>query len=269
MLTSKRNLFNVISPILSALAFTTIASPVHAQDASDKNTPFPSDTSTETATTGPIEISGNVAVVSDYRFRGVSLSGGDFALQGGIDVTHESGFYVGTWGSSIDSSGGFGELELDVYAGYSAEVAEGITVDGGLLYYIYPTEDLGADTDYFEPYASVSGSLGPVEATAGVAYAWKQDSLGGQDNLYLYTDLSTALPGTPLTLSAHLGYTDGVFSFDEDDTAWDFSVGASATVLGGLTAGVAYVGVEDGGVPQPLRDDFTKDAVVFTLGYEF
>ncbi len=44
-----------------------------------------------------ISVSGNVGIVTDYRFRGVSLSGGDFALQGGIDVTHDSGFYVGTW----------------------------------------------------------------------------------------------------------------------------------------------------------------------------
>ena len=52
-----------------------------------------------------------------------------------------------------------------------------------------PAEELGLDTDYWEPYASVGFNLGPADATVGVAYAWEQDSLGGDDNLYLYTDL--------------------------------------------------------------------------------
>ncbi len=254
---------------LSVLIALASAMPAAAQEASEKNLPLSSDIGEPTPTTGPITISGNVSVVSDYRFRGISFSGGDPALQGGFDIVHESGAYVGTWGSSLDSAGGFGELELDLYAGYSAEVADGITVDGGLLYYVYPTEDTGADTDYFEPYASVSGTLGPVGAKMGVAYAWEQDSIGGEDNLYIYTDLSSGIPNTPFTVTAHLGYTDGVFSVDEDDTSWDYSIGASATVLGGLTAGIAYVGVEDGGVSPVFRKDFTDDTVVFSIGYEF
>src|SRR5690606_7342496 len=119
-----------------------------------------------------LEVSGNVALVTDYRFRGVSFSDGDIALQGGIDVGHSSGFYVGTWASSISGGTAFGELELDVYGGWSGDLG-GVTVDVGLLYYIYPTGDApGVDTDYFEPYASVSTSLGPVGASLGVAYAW-------------------------------------------------------------------------------------------------
>ena len=78
-----------------------------------------------------------------------------------------------------------------------------MTVDVGLLYYAYPTTDdplnLDPDTDYFEPYASIATTIGPVGATAGVAYAWEQDALGGNDNLYLYTDFSLAVPGTPVT----------------------------------------------------------------------
>lgn len=62
-------------------------------------------------------ISANIGYFSDYRFRGVSLSDEDFALQGGIDVTHSSGFYVGTWGSSIEPFNG-AEMELDLYGGY-------------------------------------------------------------------------------------------------------------------------------------------------------
>ena len=226
----------------------------------------------ETDPPGDIEVSGNVALVSDYRFRGVSLSAGDPAIQGGIDVTHSSGFYVGTWGSSIEGGDAFGELELDVYGGWSGDVAEGLSLDVGLLYYMYPSDGGPVIDDfnvnYWEPYASVTTSLGPAEATLGVTYAWEQASLGG-DNLYVYTDLGAGLPGTPISLNAHLGYTDGVLAPPLlagafDDTGLDWSVGASATVLGGLELGVAYIGVEG-----PSIDGFTDDSVVGTIAFSF
>ena len=218
---------------------------------------------------GPITVSANVALTTDYRFRGVSLSGGDPAIQGGLDIGHSSGFYAGTWASSIDGGPAYGELELDVYAGYSAELSEGLTFDVGILYYIYPTEDIGANVNYWEPYASLGFTLGPAEATVGVAYAWDQDSLGSEDNLYVYTDLSAGIPSTPLTLDAHLGYTDGVLAPPLlagalDDTGFDWSVGASMNIYGPLSASVSYVGVEG-----PSIDGFTDDTVVVTLSAEF
>ena len=252
MLTSVRSL--MAATLLAGSAF--VATPALAQDGA------------EVAGSG-LTVSGNAAIVTDYRFRGVSLSGGDFAIQGGVDVAHDSGFYVGTWGSSIDAGEAFGEMELDVYGGWSGEVSPGVTVDVGLLYYMYPSGDTGADTDYFEPYASIGTTLGPVGATVGVAYAWEQDSLGGGDNLYLYSDFELGVPTTPLTLTAHLGYTDGVLAppflaGTADDSGLDWSVGASATLLGSLSLGVSYVGVEG-----PSIAGFTDDAVVGTLSVSF
>ena len=221
--------------------------------------------------TAPITISGSASLVSDYRFRGVSLSGGDPAIQGGFTITHESGFYVGTWGSSIDDGGTdiYGDVEVDLFGGWSGDLTEGVGLDVGLLYYAYPSNANGVDAEYFEPYATVSGTLGPVEAKLGVNYAWEQDSLGGDDNLYLHTELGVGIPQTPITLSAHLGYTDGVLAppflaGTADDTGFDWSIGASATVLGSLNLGVSYVGVEG-----PSIDGFTDDAVVATVGVSF
>ena len=215
-----------------------------------------------------VTVSANAALTTDYRFRGVSLSGGDPAIQGGVDVAHDSGFYVGTWASSIDGGDAYGEMEFDIYGGWSGNVAEGVTVDVGLLYYLYPTEELGLDTDYWEPYASVGFNLGPAEATVGAAYAWEQDSLGGEDNLYVYTDLGVGIPSTPVSLSAHLGYTDGVLAppflaGEGDDSGLDWSLGASVT-SGILEVGVAYVGVEG-----PSIDGFTDDAIVGTITASF
>ena len=213
-------------------------------------------------------VSANVALTTDYRFRGVSLSGGDPALQGGFDVAHDSGFYIGTWASSIDGGAAYGDLELDIYAGWSGNLSDAVSVDVGVLYYIYPTEDLGLDTDYIEPYASVGVNFGPAEATFGVAYAPEQDSLGGDDNLYLYTDVGFGLPGTPLTVTGHLGYTDGplappLLAGTTDDTGLDWSLGASVA-QGNFEVGVAYIGVEG-----PAIDGFTDDAIVGTISASF
>ncbi len=232
--------------------------------------PVADDTANAIAAGPDLTLTGNVALVTDYRFRGVSFSAGEPAVQGGLDLVHSSGFYVGTWASTIADSPTYGTMELDLYAGWSGAVTDGLTLDAGLLYYAYPADSKGAAPgDYFEPYASLSTTLGPVGATVGVAYAWKQDALGDRDNLYLYTDLQAGIPGTPVTLTGHVGYTDGVYAppfqaGTADDTGWDWSVGANVTVLGALTAGISYVDV--GG---PSIEDFTNDAIVGTLSYSF
>ena len=165
----------------------------------------------ETDPPSEFTISGNAAIVSDYRFRGLSLSGGDVAIQGSIGVSHSSGFYVGTWASSMEDSAVYGHTEVDIYAGWTGEIASGLTADVGLLYYAYPNGKVG-DANVFEPYASLTAAIGPATAKFGVAYAWDQDSLGGDDNLYLFTDLGAGIPDTPISLAAHLGYTDGAIS---------------------------------------------------------
>ena len=212
--------------------------------------------------------SANVALTTDYRFRGGSLSGGDPAIQGGFDVEHDSGFYVGTWASSIKGGPSYGDLEFDIYAGWSGSLSDAVSVDVGVLYYIYPTEDLGLDTDYIEPYASISANLGPAEATLGVAYAPEQDSLGGDDNLYIYTDVGFGIADSPFSVTGHLGYTDGalappLLAGAADDTGLDWSLGVAVS-QGAFEVGVAYIGVEG-----PSVNDFTDDAIVGTISASF
>ena len=222
----------------------------------------------ETDPPSDVTVTGSVALVTDYRFRGLSLSGGDFAVQGSVNVNHSSGFYAGAWASSLEDSPVYGNAELDVYAGWTGEIASGVTADVGLLYYVYPNGNVG-DANVFEPYASISGSLGPATAKVGVAYAWKQDSLGGDDNLYLYTDWSLAVPETPLSVSAHLGNTDGALSPKlltgvSTSGGLDYSVGAAYQITPALSLGVSYVGVEGASI-----DGFSNDAVVATLKASF
>ena len=84
-------------------------------------------------------LSFNVGVVSDYRYRGVSQSRLKPALQGGADFSHKSGFYLGTWASTIrwiDDLGGGANVEVDLYGGYKFNAGP-VAMDVGLLRYLY------------------------------------------------------------------------------------------------------------------------------------
>ncbi|VAV91018.1 hypothetical protein MNBD_ALPHA04-434 [hydrothermal vent metagenome] len=243
---------------LSTFLLASVATPALAQE----------EEATESSSS--ISVSANVALTSDYRFRGLSLSNGDIAVQGGIDVSHDSGFYIGTWASSLEDSPTYGHTELDLYGGWSGEVTDGLTLDAGLLYYVYPNGEGGAagPSDYFEPYASVSATLGPVELTSGIAYAWSQDSLGNSDNVYIYTGASAGIPNTPISLNASIGINDGSLgnpagTFSDRDYI-DWKLGADWAITSNLTASVAYTDTD-----APSINNSTDSAVVFTLAAQF
>lgn len=210
-----------------------------------------------------ITVSGNAALVTDYRFRGVGFSDGDIAIQGGVDLGHSSGFYIGTWGSSLED-GDFGHTEVDIYAGWSGEIGSGVTADVGVLYYYFPNGLASVDTDAIELYASLGYAIGPVDTTIGVAYIPDQDALGDDDNLYIYGDVGFGIPDTPVSVSGHLGYTDGAWAVTNDGNGWDWSVAADFAVTENLSIGVSYVGVEGKGTKG-----FDDDAIVGTLSVSF
>ena len=104
-----------LKPFLLAPLLGLLATPLAAQTTNE-----PTDTGAEPQQ--PFSVTGGVTLASQYRFRGISLSDEDVAIQGTINVAHESGLYAGVWSSSTD---GFGELggsnvEVDLYGGYKA-----------------------------------------------------------------------------------------------------------------------------------------------------
>lgn len=233
--------------LLSSLAClaTVGAQPAFAQEAPDPNASSRGAASepSQSGAANPITISGTAAIVSQYRFRGVSQSDEKLAAQAGITATHKSGLYAGVWGSNLAGFGTFGgaNLELDVFGGYKKTFGAA-TVDAGLLWYLYPGT---SGTDYAEPYASVSGTLGPASVKVGAAYAPKQRAIGRNDNLYLYGDAGAAIPGTPFTLKGHLGYTQGKGSTLSGPRGryLDYAIGADATYKM-LTFNLSYVGTD-------------------------
>ena len=225
----RKSIIGLSAPIFSALALVSalVAMPAMAQD----------------EPTPEITVTGNAAVVTDYRFRGISQTNKKFALQGGITVSHASGFYASLWGSSIDEYVAAGsDQELDLIGGYSTTVGAA-TIDVGVLYYSYPG-NAGQNTDFFEPYASVKGTFGPATAKLTVNYAPKAKALsvgnGKEDSLYVGGDLSASVPNTPIGVSAHLGHSFGPSYLTIGDEYTDWNIGATYT-WNHLTFGVSYV----------------------------
>ena len=98
-------------------------------------------------------------------------------------------------------------------------------------------------------------------------YAPGQDSLdfgGKRDNLYLYGNADIAIPMTPITVSGHVGYTDGSLTYTADSKAWDYSIGASVSFMEHFSLGVSYIGVDG-----PSISGVTDGTVVGTLSASF
>ena len=202
-------------------------------------------------TTPPVSVSAAVTLVSDYRFRGVSVSGKDPALQGEIALASAYG-HLGVWGSSIESFNG-AELELDATVGKSFALF-GLANDMGLIAYVFPG---GRDTDYVEICARTGGGLGRLDWSAGVNYAPDQRNIGGSDSVYGYLDLSLPVPRSPLRLDAGVGFEDGAFG----DNKWDWHLGLAYAVHG-FDLSLGYI---------DARDDARtiSGTVVFTISRGF
>ena len=217
----------------------------------------------------PLTVSGEVGIVSDYRFRGISLANRKPAVQGGLTLEHGSGAYAGVWGSTIAESESGADVEVDLFAGYSAELDSGLGLDLMVTYYAYPGD---GDLNYLEGYSTLSYTLGPATPKLGIAYAPKQKALqdefgADRDNLYAFTGLDVALPGTPVTLSGQLGYETGAFDAREGGGKWDWQIGGSLAVSA-VTLGLSYVG-SNAHVPDDDGDNLAGDTVVASLLLNF
>ena len=188
--------------------------------------------------------SGNVALTSDYKFRGISQSDESPAIQGGFDLEHDSGFYAGVWGSSVDFNPSGedydGSLELDLYLGIGGDLGDsGLTWDLGYIYYDYPGDD-GKKGDYQELYAG----LGWKDLSLGLAHS--DDYYGKTGKFwYLYGDYSLAL-GMDVSLDFHIGFNrlDEKNGFLMDQDAYtDYSISVSRD-FAGVNIALTYVGTD-------------------------
>lgn len=211
---------------------------------------------TEKAASAGPDVSGGAFLLSDYRFRGVSRSDGDPALQAQLTVTLPNGLYAGGRGTTLKGFANGADAELDLYAGYNAALGPATSLDVGIMTYVFPGGRGGSV--YAEPYASLSHTLGPVEATLGAKYAPPQRATGDADSLYLFGELEAGIPATPLTLTAQAGWQDsGAFG-----RYWNWSVGGRYA-FGPVEAGLRYVDTDLAPLPGQ------RGGIVASLGFRF
>jgi uncharacterized protein (TIGR02001 family) len=243
----------ILVPSLIALAIGSLTSVAQAQ----------------TAPAAPEStLSYNVGVTTDYRYRGISQSRLQPALQGGVDYADKSGFYVGAWASSIKwikDAGGNGNTEVDLYGGYKGAVGD-VAYDVGFLRYEYPTNKLAVSANTNEIYGAAT--FGP----ATLKYSHAVSNLFGfanSKNSY-YLDLSAAFDlGDGFSLVPHVGYqsvkNNGAYSYT------DYSLTLGKDLGNGLSASAALVGTDaDKAMYYTPAGKFTgKSGLVVSLKYAF
>ena len=207
----------------------------------------------------------NAGVVTDYRYRGITQSRNEAAVQGGVDYAHKSGFYVGAWASTIKwiaynsyiaNSGGTrtgtditGNVELDLYGGYKFDLAKDVTMDVGYLRYQYQGNNLEAtrtnanagqynNANTNEVYTAIT--MGPI--TAKYSYSLSDlfgyiDSKGSG-----YFDLSANFEVIPTwTVTPHFG-RQTVTAARYNASYNDMSLTVTKDLGKGLSASLGYYG---------------------------
>lgn len=171
------------------------------------------------------DVAFNVAVGSDYVFRGVSQTEEDAAISGGVDVTSGT-FYAGAWASNVAFPGDPDtNAEVDVYAGIRPEFA-GWTWDVGAIGYFYTSKPNGADYNYVEAKVAASRVIGP--ATVGAAVYWSPDFFGASEDEATYVEANAAFsPADRWTISGAVGRQ--FLSSNFDYTTWNLGVARQLT----------------------------------------
>lgn len=193
-------------------------------------------------------LSFNVGIFSDYRYRGISQTRLQPAVQAGVDYALPAGFYIGAWGSNIKwikDAGGDANVEIDLYGGYKGEITKEVTFDVGILRYQYPRNHLTTSANTTELYGAVSFGPATLKYSHSVS-----DLFGFVDSKNSgYLDLSASFDvGSGITLAPHVGYQKVAKNSDFSYT--DYSLTASydlqgfvlsAAVVGASTKSIAGV----------------------------
>ena len=173
------------------------------------------------ATAAHAELSGTITAVSDYDFRGISLSAEDPALQGSIDYAFDNGIYLGAWASNIDYGKGVdGNIELDLYGGYAWET-ESFGFDAGIVWYTYPDSSSSGRKEKISDYPEVYFGLSYEFLEVMQWYTWDYGGTS-EDAFYTEGNVGFDLPAN-FSIGAHLGYNYG--DAFKNTEYWDYSIG--------------------------------------------
>jgi len=217
----------------------------------------------------PSPLTFNIGVVSDYRFRGISQSRFDPALQGGADYAiPNTGFYIGTWASTIKwikDAGhiagvdtGSAPVEIDFYGGYKGDIVkDSSSYDVGLLQYYYPSAHLsnipGAyNADTLELYGALT--FGPATVKYSHALTRLFGTANSKNSGYLEA-AATFDVGGGFSVTRHIGYQH--VAHNSNFTYTDYALTGSHDWFG-LSFSLSYVGTttkDINGTPAYLSPD--------------
>ena len=248
-------------------------------------------------------VTGNATLISDYRFRGFTQTNFGPAFQGGFDVAHSSGFYLGNWNSNVAQALYNGaSLETDLYGGYKGELMKDLGYDVGVIHYMYAK----SGKDYKAPLDS-SGNPGTAqgkkidntEIYGGLTYGpfsgklfyvtgdyFKTAALAGKQtktDKSTYLDLSYSQEFSGITLGAHYGLLtlrNAKFFPTAGDagqtplskTVGDYKLSAGMDVGGGYIGTIAVYGTTKKGyfaTDLEAAKSAGKTSLVLSLGKTF
>jgi uncharacterized protein (TIGR02001 family) len=223
---------------------------------------------TPTSTTEPAPApdwtgTANIGIFSQYVFRGLTQTNEKPAVQGGFDIAHKNGFYVGTWASNVSWISDAvpapysvsASMEWDFYGGYKGSLPADFGYDLGVLYYYYPGNYGNAPPGYTKPdttelYGALSWKF------LSLKYSWSANNktFGVPDSRgSSYLDLTASYDVVDkvsdaigkVTIFGHLGhqwYTGNPSGFDNSNFNYgDWKAGASTEIYG-LTVGLYGTG---------------------------
>ena len=218
-------------------------------------------------------ISYNVGLYSQYIFRGYTQTHNDPALQGGVDIEHNSGFYAGAWASNISwlnedpwlayKTGG--SVEIDLYAGIANDIGEtGFRYDVGILQYLYPGD---VRAGYSKANTTeVHGAIGYGwidtaihVVTSNDAWTWGDGGFQSDGSEWdsargtTYYEVNAEIPVGDLVkhkfldgvnVQLHAGYQHFAGASNKADSYGDWLVGATKSFDSGIDVGYKFTGTD-------------------------
>lgn len=220
----------------------------------------------------PGSFTGNIAITSDYVFRGVSQTNNNVTVQGGVDWDTGAGFHFGVWGSNLNfQDNSEASAEADLYAGYAGKINDALSYDVGVVYYVYPGAARALNYDYWEVFGKAVYDFGPAAVNAGVYYS--PDNTGGTGPAtYVMSGLTVPLGGI-FSVSGGLNY----YFLDQGHAPpaffpdyLDWNIGAKANVNNWFNVDVRYYDTDiAGGCAAANGKRWCGSKVVATLSRTF
>jgi uncharacterized protein (TIGR02001 family) len=230
----------------------------------------PGSASAQTAAPAASPLTFNAGLVSEYRYRGISQTRFQPAVQGGADYAFANGFYLGAWASTIkwikDAKGG-ADVELDLYGGYKGTIADGLSYDVGALRYVYPSNGLKPSADTQEVYGAITAGAFTIKYSHATSNLFGFADSSGSG----YLDVTASFDlGNGYMLAPHVGHQrvagkgNGIYSYT------DYALTLSKD-FSGVVPSISLIGTDaqKGSYVAPNGKQLGRSGVVVGLKYNF